>query len=111
MAPLSSAERCKRWREKNKAKVLAKDALRKRYRRVQMKHLDPEKNESRLLKERLYKQEYRKIMKELASQSTETLTSQSESTTEGFSQRSSKLRSIKKVEKALPKIPRKKMPW
>ena len=51
MAPLSSSERCKRWREKNKAKVSAKNALRKRYRRVQMKHLDPEKNEARLLKE------------------------------------------------------------
>ena len=50
MAPLSSAERCKRWREKKKAKVLAKDALRKRYRRVQVKHLDPEKNEAHLLK-------------------------------------------------------------
>ena len=108
MAPLSSAERCKRWLEKNKAKVLAKDVLRKRYRRVQMKHLDPPKNEARLLKERLYKREYRKKMKELVSQSTETLTSESESTTEGFSQRSSKLRSIKKGEKALPKSPRKR---
>ena len=66
MAPLSSAERCKRWREKNKAKVLAKDALRKRYRRVQIKHLDPEKNEAHLLKEPLYKREYRKRMKSLS---------------------------------------------
>ena len=47
-------------------------------------------------------------MKELISQFTETLTSESESTTEGFSQRSSKLRSIKKAKKALPKSPRKR---
>ena len=66
MAPLSSAERCKRWREKNKAKVLAKDALRKRYGRVQIKHLDPKKNEAHLLKEPLYKREYRKRMKSLS---------------------------------------------
>ena len=66
MARLFSAERCKRWREKNKAKVLAKDALRKRYRRVQIKHLDPEKNEAHLLKEPLYKREYRKRMKSLS---------------------------------------------
>ena len=61
---------------KKKAKVLAKDALRKRYRRVQVKHLDPEKNEAHLLKERLYKREYRKRMKELVNQSTEILTSE-----------------------------------
>ena len=87
MALLSSAEFCKRWREKKKAKVFAKDALRKRYLQVQMKHLGPKKNEARLLKERLYKRECRKKMKELVSQSTETLTSESELTTEGFSQR------------------------
>ena len=46
-------------------------------------------------------------MKELVSQSTETLTSESESTTRGFSQRS-KLCSIKKAEKALPKSLRKR---
>ena len=55
MAPLSSAEFYKRWREKKKAKVFAKDALRKRYIRVQMKHLGPKKYGARLLKERLYK--------------------------------------------------------
>ena len=72
-----------------------------------MKHFDPEKNEARLLKERLYTREYRKRMKKLVNQSTETLTSESESTTEEFRQRSFKLRSIKKAEKVLPKSPRK----
>ena len=60
MAPLSQAERAKRYREKNKEKVCERDALRKKLKRIVMKVNDPEKNQARLLKERLYKQEYRK---------------------------------------------------
>ena len=60
MAPLSQAERAKSYGEKNKEKVRERDALRKKLKRIVMKVNDPEKNQTRLLKERLYKQEYRK---------------------------------------------------
>ena len=59
MTPLSQAERAKHYREKNKEKVRERDALRKKSKRIVMKVNDPEKNQARLLKERLYKQEYR----------------------------------------------------
>jgi len=100
MHPLSSAERSKRWREKNKAKVLAKEALLKRHRRVQMKLLNPGKYQALLLKERLYRRDYRKRRKELASRSTETSISVAFNS-EGFSQRSTE-----KAKKALPKSQR-----
>ena len=55
MAPLTPAEKAKRYREKNKEKVREREALRKKLRRVEMKVSNPEKNKARLLKERLYK--------------------------------------------------------
>ena len=54
MAPLTAAERSKCYREKSKAKLLKRNALRKRPKRVEMKITSPEKNTARLLKERLY---------------------------------------------------------
>ena len=45
-----------------------REALRKKLRRVEMKLSNPEKNKARLLKERLYKREYRKRMKDQPSQ-------------------------------------------
>ena len=60
MAPLTPAERAKRYREKNKEKVREREALRKKLRRAEMKVSNPEQNKARLLKERLYKREYRK---------------------------------------------------
>ena len=105
MAPLSQAERAKRYREKNKEKVREQDALRKKLKRIAMKVNDPEKNQARLLKKRLYKQEYRKrIRSNIDEQPSPT----SNSTEEGFSQRSSYMRSFKKVERSLPKSPRRR---
>ena len=95
MAPLSQAERAKRYREKNKEKVRERDALRKKLKRIVMKVNDPEKNQARLLKERLYKQEYRKRIK---SNTDEQSSPTSNSTEEGFSQMSSYMRSLKKAE-------------
>ena len=95
MAPLSQAERAKRYREKNKEKVRERDALRKKLKRIVMKVNDPEKNQARLLKERLYKQEYRKRIK---SNTDEQPSPTSNSTEEGFSQMSSYMRSLKKAE-------------
>ena len=63
MAPLTVLVRSKRYREKNKAKLLERDALRKRLKRVEMKITSPEKNKAKLLQERLHKRDYRKSMK------------------------------------------------
>ena len=105
MAPLSQAERAKRYREKNKEKVRERDALRKKLKRIVMKVNDPEKNRARLVKERLYKQEYRKrIRSNIDEQPSPT----SNSTVEGFSQRSSYMKSLKKAKRSLPKSPRRR---
>ena len=58
MAPVTPAEKAKRFREKNK--VREQEVLREKLRRVEMKVSYPEKNKARLLKERLCKREYRK---------------------------------------------------
>ena len=65
MAPLSGAERAKRFRKRNKALVLVEDGLRKRRMRTTciMKFLDRVKNQMRLAQQRLYKQEYRRKTK------------------------------------------------
>ena len=62
---------------------------------------NPEKNKARLLKEQLYKPGYRKRMKDQPSPI-------SDSIEEGFSQRSSHMRSVRKAEKSLSRSPRKK---
>ena len=50
MAPLSGAERARRFREKNKNWIREVDALRKRHMILSMKIKDPAKNEERLRK-------------------------------------------------------------
>lgn len=82
-------QRSKHYREKNKAKVLERAALRKRLKRVEMKITNPEKNKARLLKERLYKQDYKKRMKK--SNQDQLVTSISESIEGGLNQRSAHL--------------------
>ena len=101
MAPLTSAERAKRYWEKNKERVREREALRKKLWRVEKKLSNSEKNKARLLKERLYKREYRKRVKDQPSPI-------SDSTEEGFSQRSSQMRSVRKAEKSLLRSPRKR---
>jgi len=76
MAPLSAAERAKRYREKNKNRVQEMDALRKRHMRTTMKVTSPNENKERLLRQRLYKQEYRK-KKAITNNSPSTSTSSS----------------------------------
>ena len=106
MAPLSAAERAKRYRLKNKQRVREMEALRKRHMRVTMKVTNPNNNQERLLKQRLYKQEYRK-KKAISITDNSPSTSSSTETPVDFAHRSTKIRSIKKVEKALPKSPTK----
>ena len=47
LASLTAAERSKSYREKNKAKLLERDVLRKRLKRVEMKITNPQTNEAR----------------------------------------------------------------
>ena len=86
----TAAEWSKPYCEKNKTKVLELDALRKRLKRVEMKISNPEKNKIRLLKERLYKRDYRKRMKK--HNQDRLVPSISESIEGGFSQRSTHLK-------------------
>ena len=65
-----------------------------------MKAFNPEKNKARLLKERLYKREYRKLTKDQPSII-------SDSVEERFSQRSSQTRSVRKAKKSFSRSPRK----
>ena len=66
-----------------------------------MKVSNPEKNKATLLKERLYKREYRKRLKDQPSPI-------SDSIEEGFSQRFSHMRWVSKAKKSLPRSPRKR---
>ena len=90
MAPLTAAKRLKRYREKSKAKVIEWDALRKRLKRVKKKIINPVKNKARLLKEQLYKPDYKKRMKK--NNQDQLVPSISESTDGGFSQGFTRLR-------------------
>jgi len=107
MAPLSGAERAKRFREKNKERVRKEDALRKRHARASMKVTDPSKNSERLLKQRLYKKEYRKRVKDGDQTQNQVQTESTESLTESSLNRATLMRSLRKAEKSLPKSPRK----
>ena len=112
MAPLSGAERAKRFREKNKTRVREQDALGKRHKRLIMKVNNPVKNEERLRSERLFKQDYRtrkkaiQLLTERHNERDEATPSTS-SSSEGFAQCSTHMRSVRKAVKALPKSPRK----
>ena len=66
LAPLSDAERARRFRENNKNWIREEDALRKRHMRLSMKIKDPAKNEERLRKQREYKRNYRQNVKATA---------------------------------------------
>ena len=94
MVPLVAVEWLKRYREKNKAKLVARCALRKRLKRIEMKITNLEKNKARLLKERLHKRDYRKIMKK--NNQDQLAPSISESIEGGFSYRSTRLKSMLK---------------
>ena len=107
MAPLSGAERAKRFREKNKERVREEDALRKRHARNTMKVTDPSKNRERLLKQRLYKMEYRKRVKDGDQTQNQVQIESTESLTESSLNRATLMRSLRKAEKSLPKSPRK----
>ena len=62
MAPKSTAEQCKKYRQKHKEIYREKDGLRKRNYRKKMK-VNPIANEERLQVQREKKQKYRQLQK------------------------------------------------
>ena len=109
MAPVSVADRCRKYRQKHQEEYREKDALRKKNKRLIMKTVDPVANAERLRKQRLRKQEYRRKMKQAALVNipvTETVLNSP--AISAFSNRSIRSRSLLRAERNLPKSPRKK---
>ena len=100
MAPISNAEKCRRYREKYRDKYRKADALRKKHQRVVVKK-DPVANEIRLKTQREKKEYRERILKE-KSQTNESFESSSLSS---FSNKAVKGRSLKRACDALPKNP------
>ena len=101
MAPISNAEKCRRYCEKHKVKYQKVDALRKKHQRVVMKK-DPYINEIRLKIQREKKREYRERILKEKSQTNESFKSLASSS---FSNNAVKGRSLKRACDALPKNP------
>ena len=106
MAPITNAEKCRRYRQRHGDKYRKADALRKKHNRVTMKINDPVANEFHLKVQREKKREYRKRVSLEISQN-QSLNS-SNSSTSSFSNKAVKGRSLKKACDALPKSPRKR---
>ena len=98
MAPLSNAEKCRRYPMRNSEAYRKADALRKRECRKVLKAKNPLANENRLKiqreKETIYREKSRKQNKENPTSSL------------SFTFVSTRKRSLKKVVKALPKSPK-----
>ena len=107
MAPKSTAERCKKYRQKHKEVYREKDTLGKRNYRQKMK-ANPIANEERLRVQRQKKQKYRQRVKESIATSTATNLVTEQINDSAFSQAHIRSRSIQKVAKTLTKSPRKR---
>ena len=103
MAPISNAEKCRRYREKHRDKYRKADALRKKHKIAMMKVKDPKANEFRLKLQPEKKREYRKKVNEAKENQTPPSSAESY-----FSNKSVKCRSLKKAVVALPKSPNKR---
>ena len=106
MAPKSTAERCKKYRQKHKEVHREKDALRKRNYRQKMK-ANPIANEERLRVQREKKQQYRQRVKESIATATAANLVTEQNDDSAFLQAHIRSKSIQKVAETLPKIPRK----
>ena len=98
MAPLSNAEKCRRYRERHIHDYRKADALRKKRRVALLKAKDPSANELRLKIQREKKREYRKKVSALKSKEI-----QSPPESYSFSTKAIKCRSLKKAVDALPR--------
>ena len=105
MAPISNAEKCRRYREKHQDEYKKRDVLRKRHTIATIKVKDSVTNEIRLKIQRDKKREYRKRINELK---TKENNPPSDSPNSSFSNKAVKSRSLKKVVDALPKSPNKR---
>ena len=92
MAPLSNAEKCRRYRERHANDYRKADALRKKHRVELMKTKDPSANELRLKIQREKKPEYQKKVRALKSKEIQSLPESS-----SFSNKAIKCQSLKKA--------------
>ena len=106
MAPNSTAERCKKYRQKHKEVYREKDASRKRNYRQKMK-ANPIANKEKLRVQREKKQKYRQQVKESIATATAANLVTEQNDDSAFSQAHIRSRSIQKVAKTPPKSPRK----
>ena len=107
MVPKSTAERCKKYRQKHKEVYREKDALRKRNYCQKMK-ANPIANEERLQVQREKKQKYRQRVKESIATAPVANLVTKQNDDSAFSQAHVRSRSIQKVAKTLPKSRRKR---
>ena len=106
----TNAERCKRYRKKKGDKYKSDDSLRK-WSKLEMIRKNPLKNEQRLKdqaeKKKLYRQR-KKYEANMNMNNEQTTSTPAEAPKVAFTHSSTKARSIKKVESALPRSPRKR---
>ena len=107
MAPKSTPERCKKYRQKHKEIYRVKDALRKRNYRQKIK-TNPIANEERSRVQREKKQKYRQRVKESIATATAANLMTDQNDDCAFPQAHIRSRNIQKVAKTLPKSPRKR---
>ena len=111
MAPTSNTCGCKKYRDKNKENYKKNDTLRKKHYRLMIKLNDSEKYKGQKEKDKLRKsteREQKKLQLEALqapSTSPQTTIARTSKESSAFKYRSTKQRSVKKVEKYLPKIP------
>lgn len=105
----TNAERCKRYREKNKEEYRINDALRKKQKRTVLKTLDKVKYEEQKKKDRERKR-LSKLKKSQAtpSSATSALEATEAASSSPFSNSAVKSRTVKRVEKCRPQSPRRK---
>ena len=103
----TNADRCKRYREKNKEEYKINDALRKKRARLILKTQDKEKHEQLKKKDRERKQ-LAKITSKIQVTATPDQAASTSSPHTPFSNSAIKSRTIKRVEKSLPQSPRRK---
>ena len=107
MRPKSTAEQCKKYRQKHKEVYREKDALQKRNYRQKMK-ANPIANEERLQVQREKKQKYWQRVKESIATPTAANLVAEQNDDSAFSQTHIRIRSMEEVAKTLPKSPRRR---
>ena len=111
---LNKSKSLKKYREKNSEKYKKSGNERKKMKLQTLKYLEPIKYKEHLEKDRMRKKEYRQRKKQQEQQSQQQNNSNGSSATssstqcDAFTTKQSLQRSVNKVEKLLPKSPRRK---